>query len=113
MTGLFHNKYHIAIYDEDQTVIARIAGMLKSWFRNKMVIESYTDPHQMLVDVNIAKAKNKPFDMTVIGGGDEGATYILQKTNPSMRVVTYTDEKTLKKETVKLTFKPICNSRSL
>lgn len=103
MTGLFHKKYNIAVYGENQLFVKRIATTLKAWFQNKAVVHSYTDSHQMFLDLNIAKAKNCPFDMTVVESktGVE-ASFVLKHVDPSMEVVSYKDVATLKKETAKL-----------
>ena len=106
MTGLFHTKYRIAVYDEDKNLIGRIAETLKSWFDGEVVVEPYTDSHQMFVNMNLAKVYNKPFDMTIIGPAEGPETVmILKQTDPSMGVIKLKDEKSLKKDTVKLTLK--------
>ena len=106
MTGLFHTKYRIAVYDENKDIIRRITQTLKSWFDDKIVVESYTDSREMFVDMNLAKAHNKPFDMTIVGP-DQGpeAAMVLKQSDPSMGVIDLKDEKALKKDTVKLTLK--------
>ena len=106
MIGLFHQKYHVAVYGEDASLVNRIVNKLRSWFKNEVVVESYTDTHQMLVDFNVAQAKNKPFDMAILGP-EEGmeSKIFLKHTNPLMDIIGYKDEKTLKKETVRLSMK--------
>lgn len=97
MTGLFHNKYRIAVYSENGRLVKRISSVIKTLFQKKGIVESYTDSHQMFVDLNVAKAKNCPFDITIVSP-PEGyeAKLILKKSNPKMEVVEYTDDMELK-----------------
>jgi len=103
MTGLFHSKYHIAVYDENKDIIRRITETLKRWFSNKVIIESYTNSYDMFIGINLAKANNKPFDMTIIGP-DEGqeTVMILKWVDSNMGIINLKDENSLKKDTVKL-----------
>lgn len=107
MTGMFYPKYHVAVYAENnKPLVKRIAETLKSWFHNKIVVESYTDPQQMFIDFNVARAKNKAFDMTIIGADeDRAAKVVLKYADPSMEVIKYKDETTLKKDTGKLAYR--------
>lgn len=105
MTGWFSNKYRVAIYGQDATLVQRITDILKSWFKRKIVVETYTDPHQLFVDMNIAKANHIPFDLTIMTPSEEATGKILKQTNPEMDIVDCNDPKSLKKDTVRLTLK--------
>lgn len=106
MTGVFKQKYKIAVYDEDISLVKRIATTLKSWFSNKIEIKSYTNSREMILDLNLAKAKNKPFDITIMGPDEwDASSIVLKHTDPSMQVIRYKDDKTLKKDTAKLSLK--------
>lgn len=105
MTGIFHRKYRVAVYDEDPNFIDKVVKFLKSWFRNKISVESYTDSHEMFININVAKAKNRPFDMTIVGPAEgKETTVILKNANPSMKIINYKDETTLKKDTAKFVY---------
>ncbi len=112
---MFYPKYHVAVYAENnKSLVKRISETLKSWFQNKIVVESYTDSHQMFVDFNVAKAKNKSFDMAIIGADeDRAARVVLKYADPNMEVIKYKDELTLKKDTGKLAVRPPINLKGI
>lgn len=102
MTGLFVKKYHVAIYDEDENFIERIASALKLWYDRRIVIESYTDSSRMFQAVNMCNAKNKPFDLAIFGSNESKVKEIILKhTCPNLPIVTFKDEAKLQKETSK------------
>lgn len=102
MTGLFVKKYHVAIFDEDESFIERITNALKSWYDKRIVIESYTDSSSMFKAVNMSNAKNKPFDLAIFGSNDcKAKEMILKHTCPNLPIVTFKDETKLQKEASK------------
>jgi len=102
MAGLLSKKYHIAILDNDDGFVARMVESLKSWYSNKIVIQTYQDTHSMFEAVNVKNARNKPFDLAVMSPDQMAERLILQRANPNLKVVVYHDEQTLKDETSKL-----------
>jgi hypothetical protein len=106
MIGVFHQKYHIAIFSDDTALTKKILDKLKEWFKNNVIVETYSDPFKMLSDLNTSKAKNCPFDMTILSEDNDNsysAGILLKHVNPSMMVVNYENDKKLKTDALKLT----------
>jgi hypothetical protein len=106
--NIFAHKLKIAIFDNtnNSSNKDKIFDLLKKMFGGKVLIEFYSDTKEMFVALNIAKAKNKPFDATILGGTEEMETKIvLQRMNPSMDVISYVDDDTFKYETMPLSSK--------
>lgn len=103
MTGLFIKKYYVAIYDENEDSINRIINALKSWYDNRIVIESYDNPNNMFRAVNMSNAKNRPFDLAIFGSDDifKAKQMILKYTCPDLPVVSFKDEEKLHREVSK------------
>lgn len=102
MTGLFVKKYHVAIFDEDESFIERISNALKSWYDRRIIIEIYTDSSSMFQAVNMCNAKNKPFDLAIFCSKNSKAKeMILKHTCPNLPIVTFKDEAKLQKEASK------------
>jgi hypothetical protein len=97
MTGLFIRKYHVAIYDENEEFINRITDALKSWYDNRIVIESYNNSNHMFQAVNMSKAENRPFDLAIFSSNDISKTkqMILKHTCPNLPVVLFKNEEKL------------------
>lgn len=102
MTGLLIKKYHIAILDENQCFLARIVNSLKGWYNNKIVIKTYKNSESLIEAVNLNKAKNNPFDLTVLRRKEYAEKLILQRSNPNMTILVCDSCEDLKKITDKL-----------
>ena len=102
MTGKILKKYHVAVMDEDANFVSQIVFALKSWFNKSMVVEQYTDPRSMFEAINACKAKECPFDLTVMSVKDEAEKMVLHQTDPKMPVLLCKDIKTLKSDTAKI-----------
>jgi hypothetical protein len=79
-----------------------VVGALKTWYHNRVVIKTYTDCHTLFEDVNLNKANNRPFDMAVVGSELMAERLVLQRVNPSMKVVVCDDVQTFKDEASKV-----------
>jgi hypothetical protein len=103
MTGLLIKKYHVAIYEENTHLVKRITDALKSWYDNRIVIESYNNPTHMFQAVNMCRAKNKPFDLAIFGSNEyfKSKQMVLKHTCPNLPIVMFKDEEKLQKETSK------------
>jgi len=102
MTGLLVKKYHIAILNTESDFVSKMVETLKQWYNNKVVIRTYTDSYSMFEAVNVNKAKNKPFDMAVIGPSQLAERLVLQRANPSLKIVVCSDETSLHREVSKV-----------
>ena len=103
MTGLLIKKYHIAILDESNNgFVTKVIGALKTWYSNRVIIEIYTNTHEMFEAVNLNKARNKPFDLAIVSSELLAERLVLQRANPKMKVIVCEDEQTFKQETSKV-----------
>lgn len=102
MTGLLLKKYHVAVFNKDESFVKRIISALKSWYDNKIVVEAYTDSYSMFEAVNTFKIKNKPFDLAVFSSNEYAEKMVLKQTSPNLQVLLCKDEATLKKETSRI-----------
>lgn len=103
MTGLLTKKYHVAILDNtEEGFVSKVVGALQEWYKNRIVIKTYTDTRTMFEAVNLNKAKNKPFDMAVISPELMAERMVLQRANPQLKVVVCKDESSFKNETSKV-----------
>lgn len=103
---LFQPKFKVAIFCKNQNIINNISNALKKIFDDKICIEFYGNTHDMFVAINVAKAKNCPFNIAIIGSQDElEARIVLQRSNPSMEVISYVDDATLRSQTQTLYYK--------
>lgn len=102
MTGLLIKKYHIAILDNETDFVKKVIEVLKLWYSDRVVIRTYSDTYAMFEAVSINKARNKPFDMAVVSPEQVAERMVLQSANPTLKVVTCCDEKTLKTEASKV-----------
>lgn len=102
MTGLLLKKYHIAVFNEDEEFVQRILSSLKSWYENRIIVETYTDSYSMFEAVNTSKVKNRPFDLAIFNSDEYAGKMVLKQTSPSLQVLLCKDEASLKKETSKI-----------
>lgn len=103
MTGLLTKKYHVAILDnENGGFVSKVVESLKKWYSDKIVIRTYTDSHSMFEAMSLNKSKNKPFDIAVLSPGKVAERMVLQRSNPSLKILVCKDEQTLKTETSKV-----------
>lgn len=106
MSFMFHTKYRVVIFTKDINVINNISSTLKRWFNNKVSLEVYDDAHAMFMALNIAKAKNCPFRMAIMGPDQNvEAQLVLQHTDPNIKVVNYKDDSTLNNIRFDFTYK--------
>lgn len=103
MTGLIIKKYHVAVLNTDtDAVVEKMVAALKEWYHNRVVIETYKDTYAMFEAVNVNKARNKPFDVALVSPNDIAEKMVLQRSNPSLKVLVCQDAKTFKSEASKL-----------
>lgn len=103
MTGLLTKKYHVAILENTEGgFVSRVVDALQEWYKNKIVIKTYSDTREMFEAVNLNKAKNKPFDMAVISPELMAERMVLQRANPQLKVVVCKDHNTFRTETSKV-----------
>lgn len=102
MTGLLLKKYHVAVFDEDEGFVRRTIDTLKRWYKNKIVIKSYTNSHEMFEALNINSAKNSPFDLAVFNSDEVAEKLVVKQIYPDLPVVLCKDEHMLKRESSKI-----------
>lgn len=102
MTGLLIKKYHIAILDNETDFVKKVVLSLKQWYSDKIVIKTFSDTYAMFEAVSVNKARNKPFDMAVVSPEQIAERMVLQRANPTLKVVAYSNEKTLKSDASKV-----------
>jgi len=102
MIGLFVKKYHIAILKEDESFLDKMMVALKSWYRNRVVIEGFKCPREMFEAIHISEIKHKPFDIAILSPAEDIEKRILNKSNPKLKVVLCEDERALKSEMCKI-----------
>ncbi len=101
MTGLFVKKYHVAVLEDDKAFVSQIVAAFKSWYHNRIVIETYTDSNKMFEGINACKARKCPYDLTVMGTNDVAEKAILHQTDPKMPVLLCKNISTLRQEASK------------
>ena len=103
MTGLLMKKYHVAVLDNNNNgFVKKVVGVLKTWYNNKIVIQTYQDTHEMFEAVNVNRAKNKPFDMAVVSPDQMAERLVLQRANPNLKVVVCEDEQAFRAASAKV-----------
>jgi hypothetical protein len=101
MTGLLNNKYHVAILKDDTDFISHAKDILRKCY-DKIVIETFADSHSLIEGVNLNKANNSPFDLTVLSPDEYVEKLILQKRNPDMKILVCKTVEDFQKETVNM-----------
>lgn len=101
MFKFFKFRYKVAIYHENSNIISWILFKLKRWYKYKIKIKSYTDYKVMFSEINMAKAKNSPFDVIILGPDEYEALAILKNCQPNTDVIMFTNEAELKSKTYK------------
>jgi hypothetical protein len=101
MTGLFIKKYHVAVLDNNNEFVSTIVNSLKSWYNDKIVVETYKNAHDMFEAVNINEIRNNPFDLAVLTPAQYAEKMVLKQSNPDLKVILCKDPQALKFETVK------------
>ena len=95
MIGLFNKRYHVAILDTDAENIQKVISSIKSWYHDNVVIKTYHTSQSLFEAISINNIKHKPFDMAVLSNVDNKAEQlVLKHSNPDLRVILYTDDKT-------------------
>jgi hypothetical protein len=102
MIGTLSRKYHVAIVDSDPGFVKTMVQALTEWYSNKVVVQTYTDRKRMFLEMNIAAAKEKPFDMAIMKTDELPTSMVLKRTNPSVKVVMCDNVQKLKQETAKV-----------
>lgn len=102
MTGIFIKKYHIAVLDEsenDSGFKQTITNFFKTEYtQTKVKIEKFSDTYEMFKSININESNNNPFDLIIMTQQQKIHELILHHSNPSVSVILFEDEKTLKKQ---------------
>ena len=95
MIGYFKNKYHVAIFGEDTSVIELLTKTVKRLYvNNNIVIETYHTTQSLFEGILVNNAMHKPFDLAVLSGNDRDLQRrILREFNPNLEVIVCNDTK--------------------
>ena len=103
MTGLLIKKYHVAVLtDENEGFVSQIIESLRKWYNDRVVIKTYSDTYALFEALSVQQARNKPFDCAVLNTNQMAEKMVLQRSNPSLKVILCQDAKTLKAEASKV-----------
>ena len=95
MIGYFKNKYHIAIFGEDTSVIELLTKKVKRLYvNNNIVIEVYNTTQSLFEAILVSNALHKPFDLAVLSGTESDLQQrILKECSPYLEVIICNDVK--------------------
>lgn len=99
---IFRKKYHVAVVDSDPGFVRRMVEALQKWYSNRIVVESYTSHDKMFVDLNVANASKKPFDMAIMKNEELPTSMVLRRSMPALKVVMCDDVHNLRMQTASL-----------
>lgn len=104
MTGLLVKKHHIAVLGNDKNsgFVSQMVNALRQWYSDKVVIETYDDTYDLFEAVNVNRVRNKPFDVAIMTPQKMAEKLVLQRSNPSLKVIVCQDAKTFKTEATKV-----------
>jgi hypothetical protein len=102
MASSLFRKYHVAVVDSDPSYVKKVLQALKDLYSNKVVVQTYTEHSKMFLDINLAAANRRPFDLAIMKSEEKPTSMVLKRTNPSVKIVMCDNVQSLEQDTAKL-----------